>query len=88
MLRRSLESACRSVGPTHLTRRSERTHAELERIQSELKDAPGALGVGIDVVDGQIDLRVIVATLQEQARLDETYGTNTVRLTGALIPLR
>jgi hypothetical protein len=66
---------------------AERTYAELRQIRNELTDMRGALMIGIDVPAGQVDLRVIVATTQQQARLDESYGTGVVHLRGELVPL-
>ena len=66
---------------------AERTYAELRRIQTELMDTGPALGAGIDVPAGQVVMRVIVATTQDQVGLDDRYGVDVVRLQGELVPL-
>lgn len=82
------EQALREVwGGALCVSRAERTYAELRRIQTELMDTGPALGVGIDVPAGQVVLRVIVATTQDQVRLDDRYGVDVVRLQGELVPL-
>jgi hypothetical protein len=51
-----------------------------------LMDTRPSLGIGIDVPAGQVILRVIVATTQDQQGLDEKYGVDVVRLRGELVP--
>jgi hypothetical protein len=51
-------------------------------------DTRPSLGIGIDVPAGQVILRVIVATTQDQQGLDEKYGVDAVRLQGELVPAR
>lgn len=51
-------------------------------------DTRPSLGIGIDVPAGQVILRVIVATTQDQQGLDEKYGVDVVRLQGELVPAR
>ena len=65
---------------------AERTASELDAIQVELSDEPGLLGSSTDVVTTQVLLRLIVDDGVQQ-RLDERYGKDVVRVTGALRPI-
>jgi hypothetical protein len=64
-----------------------RTGAELDRIQAEVVSLEGLVGSGTDAVAGVVDVDVLVATEEQQAELDETYGAGAVVLRGALEPL-
>jgi hypothetical protein len=80
------EAALRQVwGGALCLSRAERSLADLDRIQSELT-SPDILQSSIDVVNNRIDLGKYVATAEEQARLDATYGPGVVRLRGFLQP--
>lgn len=65
---------------------AERTSFELDAIQVELSDEPGLLESSTDVVTNQVFLRVIINDGVQQ-RLDERYGKDAVRVTGALRPI-
>ena len=60
---------------------------ELFAISLELMDTRPALGAGVDVPAGQVVLRAIVATTQDEASLDDRYGVDVVRLQADLVPL-
>jgi hypothetical protein len=64
------------------------TEAELVDIQWRVQEeVSGLLGSGIDVVGNTVTARVIVATPELQADLDEQYGEGTVTLEGWLRPV-
>lgn len=69
--------------------RSERTSAELQRIQQEVSEELGAdlLSSGVDEPNGAVYVHVLVATDEQQRALDERYGEGLVHLTGALRPV-
>jgi hypothetical protein len=64
-----------------------RTGAELDRIQAEVGSLEGFAGSGTNGVAGVVEVDVLVATEEQQAELDETYGPGAVVLRGALEPL-
>jgi len=67
---------------------AERTEAYLRRTQRELlKDTAGFVSSSVDVVTGQVELSVPVATEEFQRELDARYGSGTVQLIGQLEPI-
>jgi len=64
----------------------ERSLAELEAIQMNLRGHDGMLGSGTDVIGGMVDFYVVVDEgIQEE--MDATYGEGVVRVTAALQPV-
>jgi hypothetical protein len=79
------ERAIRAVwGGALCVSKARRTHAELTRIQTELRTVPGTLGSSPD--DGQVALMVVHDDGARQRRLDRQYGAGLVRVSSALQP--
>lgn len=66
---------------------AERTMAELQQVQRQLREFEGMLSSGIDEVTAQVGITVLVATEGLQQELDDRYGAGVVRLFGTLEPI-
>jgi hypothetical protein len=67
---------------------AEHTERELRDIQARLHgEAPDLLSVGVDSVQGVVELHVIVDDGRLQQELDDRYGAGLVRVTSALTPV-
>lgn len=66
---------------------AQRTAAELQEIEAELRSLPGLLWSGDDQIGNRIEIGVIVDDGSLQAKLDERYDEDVVKVESALQPL-
>jgi hypothetical protein len=84
----ALERDLREVwGGSLCVAQAARSEAELSSVQEELPDLPGQLGSGTEARTGQVVVDLLVATEERQRELDAEFGSGTVRLHGALVPI-
>ena len=84
----AMESGVREVwGGSLCVSQSPRSAAELAAIRRSLSEIPGLLTVGSNGRAGQVEVGLVLATEELQAKLDERYGEGAVRLFGQLEPI-
>ena len=66
---------------------SERTEAELRRLQDDLYAELDAHFASVDIIRGVVEFGVVVADPTLQAELDDAHGAGVVELIGALRPV-
>lgn len=66
---------------------TDRTEAELRRLQDDLYEELGAHFASVDIVRGVVEFGVVVADPTLQAELDDAHGAGVVELIGSLRPV-
>lgn len=66
---------------------TDRTEAELRRLQDDLYDELDAHFASVDIVRGVVEFGVVVADPTLQAELDDAHGPGVVELIGSLRPV-